>query len=107
MKKHHIFFIILALYGLLWLPGLLMGSAYLDTPFGLVAILPFLSVYLLDMIGIPGLLQNNGACGWGWCAPTLFGWVFVAALWLGAVYLLSTGLARLGEMMTCPNILNN
>jgi hypothetical protein len=30
---------------------------------------PFISVYAIHSLGIPGLLQHDGACGWGWCAP--------------------------------------
>jgi hypothetical protein len=67
--------ILLALPGLVW-------PKYLDSPIGIVIVLPFLSVYIFHSLGIPGLLQNNGACGWGWCAPTPFGWVFIGAVWL-------------------------
>lgn len=96
MKRLKIFLIILALYALLWLPGLVLGDAYLETPFGFVAVFPFLAIYIFHMIGIPWLLQNNGACGWGWCAPTPFGWVFLILFWLGMAYLASMALARPG-----------
>jgi hypothetical protein len=55
-------FILLLLPAFVW-PG------YLDSPVGIVVALPYISIYLFHSIGIPGLLQNNGACGWGWCTP--------------------------------------
>jgi hypothetical protein len=75
-----VFLILAAAYGVLALPGLFWPS-YLDSPIGLIFAIPFLSIYLFHTIGIPGLLQNNGACGWGWCAPTGFGWVFLVLFW--------------------------
>jgi hypothetical protein len=72
---------IAGIYALLWLPAA-FSARYLDSPFGLVAAFPVLSIYLFNMLGIPGLLENGGACGWGWCPPTLFGWIFMATVWL-------------------------
>ena len=83
---------IVAIYLLLSLPGLVWPS-YLDSPAGLFVAVPYLSIYLFHKIGIPGLLENNGACGWGWCAPTLFGWVFLCAFWLMIGWLLAWGLS--------------
>jgi hypothetical protein len=67
---------IVGLYGAVLLPGAWFPG-YLDSPIGLLA--------------VPWLLQNNGACGWGWCMPTAFGWAFLLCFWLG----LAWGLARL------------
>ena len=80
--------ILLALPGLAW-------PAYLDTPIGLIVALPYLSIYLFHSIGIPGLLQHHGACGWGWCPPSVFGWVFLCSFWLLIAWLLAWGLASL------------
>ncbi len=80
--------IIIAIYVLLLSPGLIW-PAYLDSPVGLFAAIPFLSVYLFHKIGIPFLLENNGACGWGWCAPTVFGYVFIVIFWLLIAWLLA------------------
>lgn len=91
-----IFLCILLAYALLWAPGLVLGDKYLDSAFGFIAVFPVLSVYLFHAIGVPGLLENGGACGWGWCAPTLFGWIFILVFWLGLAYLASRGAARLG-----------
>lgn len=90
MKTLKVMALIIGVYALLCLPGLVWPQ-YLDSPIGLLAAIPFLSVYAFHAIGIPGLLEHNGACGWGWCAPTPFGWVFIAAVWLLVVW----GLARL------------
>jgi hypothetical protein len=82
------------IYFLLLIPGFFWPQ-YLDSPVGLIAAIPMLSVYLFHTIGIPFLLENNGACGWGWCAPTLFGWVFTGVFWLGALWLFAALTARL------------
>ena len=80
-------FALLALPGLAW-PG------YLDTPIGIVVAAPWLSVYLFHALGIPGLLEHGGACGWGWCAPTPLGWAFTALVWLLALWLAAWAAAR-------------
>ena len=85
---------IIATLLLLSLPGL-VWPGYLDSPAGLIVAVPYLSIYLFHKIGIPGLLEHNGACGWGWCAPTLFGWVFLCAFWLLIAWLLAWGLSSL------------
>lgn len=82
-----IFVLIVALYGILWLPVMVWpDSSYLDTGPGLVAAFPLLSIYIFHGVGIPGLLQNDGACGWSWCGPSVFGWVFLLAFWLALVW---------------------
>lgn len=86
--------VLLALYALLTLPGLAF-PAYYDSPAGILVVFPYLSIYLFHTVGIPGLLEHNGACGWGWCAPTPFGWVFLCLLWLLIAWLVAWGLASL------------
>jgi hypothetical protein len=54
-----------------------------------------LSIYLFHTLGIPGLLQQGGACGWGWCSPTTWGWAFLAFFWLGVAWVVAWALARL------------
>lgn len=85
--------LLLAIYALLWLPAL-FSTRYLDSPLGLIAAAPVLSVYFFNMMGVPGLLKNGGACGWGWCPPTVFGWVFAAAAWLLLAWLVAWGIGR-------------
>jgi hypothetical protein len=81
-------------YVLLLLPALLWPH-YLDSAVGIVVAIPYLSIYLFNGIGIPGLLQNDGACGFGWCAPTLFGWIFLCAFWLLLAWLVAWSMASL------------
>lgn len=68
--------------------------AYADSPIGFLFAMPYLSGLLLHGFGVPGMLVNNGACGWGWCKLTTFGWALVAALWLGLLYGLCALVAR-------------
>ena len=75
----------------------LVWPGYLDSPVGLIVAVPFLSIYLFHQIGLPGLLQHDGACGWGWCAPTVLGWVFLCVFWLFVIWLLAWGVARMTE----------
>jgi hypothetical protein len=89
-----ILLLILAGYGLSVLPGFIW-PAYFDSVAGLLVIVPSLSVYLFHKIGVPGLLEHNGLCGWGWCAPTVFGWVFVVAFWIVLARVLAWVIAAL------------
>ena len=89
-----VFIVLIGLYGLLLLPGLFF-PAYLDSPLGLLAAIPYLSIYLFHALGSPGLLQHDGACGWGWCAPSLMGWAFLLLLWGGLAWLAARGLCAL------------
>ena len=54
---------------------------YVDSPLGIVWAMPYFSIYVFHHIGMPGLLQHDGACGWGWCAPSIFGWGFLGFFW--------------------------
>jgi len=85
---------LVCMFGLLALPAY-VGPAFLEPMASFVVLPPLLSVYLFHKLGIPGLLEHNGACGWGMCAPTPFGWVFLAVFWLGIAWLAAWGLARL------------
>jgi hypothetical protein len=80
--------VFILIYFLMLSPGLIWPE-YLDTPVGLLVAIPFMSVYLFHLMGVPFLLENNGACGWGWCAPTVFGWIFISVFWLLMAWLLS------------------
>lgn len=86
--------VVIVVQALLALPGLFWPS-YLDTPIGLVLVLPYFTVYILSGVGVPGLLQHNGACGWGWCAPSHLGWAAIAAAWLAGVLATAWLLSRL------------
>lgn len=86
--------LILIGYALLALPGFIWSS-YFDSPAGLLVLVPLYSAHVFHKIGMPGLLEHNGLCGWGWCSPTLFGWVFVAAFRILAAWLLAWGITML------------
>lgn len=86
--------ILLTGYVLLAMPAYL-GPALLEEMSGYLVVLPLLSIYVFHTLGIPGLLQHGGACGWGMCSPTAWGWVFLALFWLGVAWVLAWGLARL------------
>lgn len=85
---------LLAGYALLAIPAY-WGPSYLEAMSSYAVIVPLFSIYIFHKLGIPGLLEHNGYCGWGLCSPTAFGWVFLAVFWVGVAWLISWGLARL------------
>jgi hypothetical protein len=87
---------VLLLYGLLVLPGFIWPS-YAESPAGLLLLVPGLSIYLFHKAGIPGLLEHDGLCGWGWCAPTPFGRVFLFVFWLAVAWLVAWAIASLSS----------
>lgn len=87
---------LLLVYGLLVVPGFIW-PAYAESPAGLFLLVPSLSIYLFHKAGVPGLLENDGLCGWGWCAPTPFGWVFLALFWLAVAWLVAWAIAALSR----------
>lgn len=91
-----LFFSCLLIYLLLLLPGF-VWPAYYDSPLGLLAAIPYLSIYIFHGIGIPFLLQHDGACGWGWCAPTPFGWIFLLTFWVFFVWVCAAFIASLTD----------
>ena len=88
------YFLIIFIYIILWLL-VNIWPKYLDSSLGLIIAFPLLSIYLFNAIGIPGLLQNDGACGWGWCSPTIFGWIFLVTFWLVVVWFIAKGITSL------------
>lgn len=84
---------LLAAAGLMALPGLIW-PAWLDSPAGVVVLMPFFLAYLLHGAGVPGLIENGGLCGWGWCSPTALGWSVSALICVLAVWALAAVLVR-------------
>jgi hypothetical protein len=74
-----------------------LGPSYLEEMSSYVVIVTFLSIYVFHKLGIPGLLEHNGACGWGWCSPTTFGWIFLGVFWVAVAWIIAWGLTRLTE----------
>ena len=50
---------------------------------------PFVIASLLHRMSIPGMLQHDGKCGWGWCEPTPLGWIAGVAFIAGALWMLA------------------
>ena len=96
--------LLVAAYALILLPGY-FNPAYLDSAIGILLLIPLLSVYLFDQLGIPGLLLNNGLCGGGWCAPSLLGWMLAALVGLLPLWLLAWAMAALtAKKKTAPKV---
>ena len=91
--------IILVTYDLLLLPASVWPD-YLDSPFGALLLAPPLVVYMFHGAGVPGLLENNGFCGWGWCAPTIAGWLLVVVFWVASTWLIAWGITSLTSRLT-------
>lgn len=86
--------LLVVIYGLLLLPAV-FWSEYFDSPAGLLLLVPYLSILLFHKLGIPGLLEHNGLCGWGWCSPTAFGFFFLVVFWVMVAWSFAWGLAIL------------
>jgi hypothetical protein len=88
-----IFVTLVAAYFLLAAPAYVGPAALGD--YSAVLVMPVvLSLYLFDRLGVPGLLENDGLCGWGWCGPTAFGVACLTLFWLGIAWLAAWALAR-------------
>jgi hypothetical protein len=89
-----VFAILVGVYVALALPAY-VGPAFLEEFSSYLVLFTVLSIYIPHRLGVPGLLEHDGACGWGWCAPTVFGWIFLALFWLGVIWLLAWAIASL------------
>ncbi|ACR14787.1 hypothetical protein TERTU_3772 [Teredinibacter turnerae T7901] len=77
---------------LVWLPYLLLRDnlpVYMSAPYAVLGFIQTMPVYLLNSIGFPGLLLNNGQCGWGWCSPSTFGYCALLVFWLIVLWLIA------------------
>lgn len=82
----------LALYGALMLLSSVLPEGNI---LAYVVLVPYFAVYIFHQIGIPGLLENNGLCGWGWCSPTDWGWTFLVCFWLTFTWIAIWGSVRI------------
>jgi hypothetical protein len=94
MTTLKIFALLVGLYVLALLPALFI-EGYSDSALGILVLIPYLSILLFHKAGVPTMLQHDGLCGWGWCAPTVFGWVLAAVFWLGVIWLLAAIVAAI------------
>jgi len=94
MTTLKIFALLVGLYVLVLLPALFF-EGYGDSALGILVLIPYLSILLFHKAGVPAVLQHDGLCGWGWCAPTVFGWVLAAVFWLGVIWLLAAIVAAI------------
>lgn len=78
---------------------MLVASLLPDSPLGAVLVAPLLSVFAMHKLGVPGLLEHDGLCGWGWCSPTVPGWLLAGALWLAAAWALAWVIGRLTDSL--------
>jgi hypothetical protein len=87
-----------AAYAALLLPGF-FWPGWFESAAGRFLLLPALSVYLFDALGVPWLLADGGRCDWGWCSPSAFGWLFLTVFWLGLCWLLVWSAAALASRL--------
>ncbi len=93
MTARRLFTVAVTIYGVAFL-GWRLWPAFRESLIGKIVAIPPFSIYLFEHFGVPGLTDRTN-CDWGFCAPSLFGIVFAAAVWLGAAWLIALGLARL------------
>lgn len=96
-----VFGVMVAAYALL----LVLGTLFSETlgPVAVVlAALPYFSVLLMHKAGLPGVLEHDGLCGWGWCAPTPLGWALAAVLWLVLAWGLAWAISALWRARRHP-----
>lgn len=93
---------VLRVYGLIvgvYAALLLVCRLTSESCFENLTALPLLSIYFLHYVGIPGLLDHDGLCGWGWCAPTIFGWAVFVAVGLLVTWVAAKGVAALAHKL--------
>jgi hypothetical protein len=78
----------------LGLLGWLFWPAFRASFIGKIVGIPPFSIYVLEHFGIPGLTDRNN-CDWMWCKPTILGIIVTTAVWLGAAWCVSIGIAHL------------
>ena len=85
---------IFSAYAVLSLPAW-TGPEFLEGLSTYIYMTPILAIYIFHALGVPGLLQHGGHCGWGLCAPTITGWGVLVMFWIVVVWLVASGIARL------------
>ena len=91
-STYKVLVVIAMAYAAVWLPYVVLREnlpAFLAGPYTFLWLAQAIPVYILSGIGVPGLLQNNGHCGWGWCRPTVFGYVVLVIFWVVVAWLIA------------------
>jgi hypothetical protein len=73
----------------------LVWPGYLDSPARLLVLPAYAIAHALHALGLPGVLESGGLCGWGWCAPTPVGWILAGLVLLAALVLVVVAGGRL------------
>ena len=81
-------------YALLSLPAW-VGPAFLQEISSHIYLTPIWAVHIFHYLGVPGLLEHAGGCGWSLCSPTASGWAFLIVFWAGVAWCVAGRLARL------------
>lgn len=95
MSARRLFAVVVVTYGL-GLLAWLLWPAFQESFIGKIVAIPPFSIYVFEHMGVPGLTDRNN-CDWMWCRPSMFGTLFTTAMWLGAAWLVSIGIARLSR----------
>jgi hypothetical protein len=74
----------------------LFWPAFQESSIGKIVGIPPFSIYVFEHLGVPGLTDRNN-CDWMWCKPTILGIIFTTAVWLGAAWCVSIGIAHLSR----------
>jgi hypothetical protein len=88
--------------------GAVIAGGYAKLPYLATATQGFIlglltATYFFSALGVPGLLQHGGHCGWAWCNPTPLGWLFLAVMVLLVLWVVAWMLARvIDALRTSP-----
>ncbi|MCX7545206.1 hypothetical protein [Marinicella gelatinilytica] len=91
-----LFLIIVFTYTVVWLPYVIWEDRlpdYLITPYAVMGLIQMAPVYILNGLGIPGLLLDH--CGWGWCGATIYGYIVLATFWVVVAWLTAWLISKL------------
>lgn len=63
--------------------------SFLDAFYFLLFIVYSFPLFALNDIGVSGIITSNGNCGWGWCGPTMIGYLIITAFWIAALWIIA------------------
>lgn len=86
--------VLLATIGVILLPQVVSMilniplPSFLNAFYFLLFIVFSLPLDILNNFGVSGVIKNNGNCGWGWCGPTVIGYLMLAVFWMTTLSLI-------------------